>query len=136
MYKTVLFIWASICSTFLGAQAPDYKMTSMDEEFTIELVREEKTVKVIIQFAHPENYAHAVVERLMGEPSQFRQCVYIDLKTQKAKDGIIVVHDLHPSKFTDESLYRLRTVSLENIERVYSSLRLPPGKPVKVLTEN
>lgn len=134
MYRTIFFIWAMIGSVWVYAQTPEYKMTSMDEEFTMELVREEKVVKAIIRFAHPETYDHAVLERLMGAPSQFRQCSYIDLKT--IKDGIIVVSDLHPSKYADESLYRLRTISVENIERVYPALKLPAGKPLGAFTEN
>ena len=115
---------------------PDYKMTSMDEEFTIEVTREEKTVKVVLQFTNPDSYSHAVVERLMGTPSQFRQCSYIDFKSQKITDGQIITYDLHPSKTIEDSYYRLRTVSVENIERVYPSLRLPAGKAAKPVTEN
>ncbi|MBL0308833.1 MAG: hypothetical protein IPP77_03890 [Bacteroidetes bacterium] len=137
MFKGVICLFAAFSSIGMSAQIPDYKMTSTDEEFTIEVVREEKTVSVIIQFPHPENYHHVLVERLMGEPSQFRQCAYLDQKMlTTSENGAISVVDLHPSKTVDDSFYRLRTISIENIERVYPSLRLPSGKGVKTVSLN
>jgi hypothetical protein len=104
------------------SQAEDYKITSLDEEFTMEVSREKHEVKIILRFKDASQYSHAMIEKTDELKIEFRQCAYIDM--DEVKGGLIEKRDRFP-RIHSPSYYRLRTVTKEGIERTYPPVRLP-----------
>lgn len=96
----------------------------MDGEFTMQVARDNQEVKITIHFRDASQYSHATIEKTDELKNEFRQCAYIDLKDDNAKNGVIEKTDKYP-RFFSASFYRLRTVTKEGIERTYPPVRLP-----------
>lgn len=112
--------------SFPGSTAPseDYKLSSMDGEFTMQVSREEREVKIVVEFRDATQLSQVVVEKSDDIKNEFRQCAYIDLKTDLKKGNVAEKRDKY-SRIYSDSYYRLRTVTKEGIERAYPAVRLP-----------
>ena len=117
----VLFIFLS---NKILIHTEDYKISSVDGEFTLEVSREKQEVKILVVFRDATQFSHAVIEKSDDIKSEFRQCAYIDANTDVKIDGATEKKDKYPRVYSD-SFYRLRTVSKEGIERSYPAVRLP-----------
>lgn len=107
-----------------ATQTEDYKITSMDGEFTMEVSRDKQEVKVLLLFRDASQYNHALIEKADDVKNEFRQCGYVDLKSDPTPDGRVEKKDKYPRMYS-ASFYRIRTVSKEGIERTYPAVRLP-----------
>ena len=105
------------------------KEESQDGEFTVEIIREGTYVKFIFVFVEPKKYSHLTIEKNMQMEGSFRQCAYIDLK---ANNPAIVAKDKYPFSKYEDSYYRVRTVTVDQIERVYPPIRLPAATQLTI----
>ncbi len=96
----------------------------MDGEFTMEVSRENQEVRIIMRFRDVTQYSYVMVEKTDELKNEFRQCAYVDVDEENAKDGVIEKRDRYPRMY-NTSFYRLRTVTKEGIERTYPAVRLP-----------
>lgn len=118
---SVFFVFPPPNST---AQSEDYKISSIDGEFTMEVSRESQEVKILLHFRDATQYSYVLIEKTDEIKNEFRQCAYIDIDEEKTKDGLIEKRDKYPRLY-NASFYRLRTVTKEGIERTYPPVRLP-----------
>ena len=105
-------------------QTEDYKLSSVDGEFTMVVSRENQEVKILLHFREASQFSYVLIEKTDEIKNEFRQCAYIDIDEEKAKNDVIEKRDKYPRMY-NASFYRLRTVTKEGIERTYPSVRLP-----------
>ncbi len=96
----------------------------MDGEFTMQVSREDKEVKILLNFRDASQFSHALIEKSDDIKNEFRQCGYVDLKSEVNPNGDVAKKDKYP-RMHSASYYRLRIVSKEGIERTYPAVRLP-----------
>lgn len=97
------------------------KEESADGEYTVEMIREGNYIRFVFQFANVKQYSHLTIEKNQMAEGQFRQCAYVDLKGAGPFEG----KDKYPFSKYEDSYYRIRTVTADQIERVYPPIRLP-----------
>lgn len=123
-FRVLTFLFLLVCSICSKAQTEDYKLSSSDGEFAMEVSRENKAVKVSLHFTEARKYSHLFIEKSDDLKSEFRQCAYIDLREDAKSDGLVEKKDEYPRIYS-ASYYRIRTVTTEGIERTYPAVRLP-----------
>src|SRR3954470_21327853 len=124
--RAIAFALFTLLGTQAQAQSEDYKQSSLDGEFMMEVSRDKHEVKIVLHFTDATQYNHAMIEKTDELKSDFRQCAYVDLAEEKAT--AIEKRDRYPRVSTD-SYYRLRTVTKDGIVRTYPPVRLPAMKP-------
>ena len=123
--RIIICVLFSIWFVQTKAQSTDYKLSSLDGEFTMEVSRDQHEVKIAVQFTDAGQYDHAMIEKTDELKNEFRQCAYISLTEDKKP--VIEKRDKYP-RITTDSYYRLRTITKEGIERTYPPIRLPGTK--------
>jgi len=122
------FTLTILCAIYAaGIQAQDARVKSADNEFIMEIYREPTDVRLVFYFTDASKYSYLIIEKEEGD-GQFRQCAYIDLRTQDSYGGAIEAKDNYPTSPLNDCQYRVRTVTTDRIERIYPPLRLPAAK--------
>lgn len=112
----------------VDAQESSY--VSADSLVQMEVKRENKTILVSLFFQTTAALDRLIVERSVQSGTGFTLCKY--LKTNNSTSDVITLsfRDNYAS-YILEYYYRLKTISIDGVERSYPALRLPALIDVK-----
>lgn len=105
------------------ADGQEYVYVSSDSTVQMEVKRENKAIIVSLIFKRDSQLERLVIERSVQPTTGFTQCRY--LKTNNSAGEVITLsfRDNFAS-YIQEYYYRLKTISLDGIERSYPPLHL------------
>jgi len=119
---TFLVLFFMLIETSLRAQENVY--VSPDSTVRLEVKRENKTIVVALVYNPDDQLDKLIVERSLQSTGGFSQCRY--LKTNNSSSEIITINFRdNYANYISEYFYRLKSISIDGVERVYPALRLP-----------
>jgi predicted DNA-binding protein (MmcQ/YjbR family) len=140
--KIILAVAALLIGVSVHAQQPadnDYlqkinkelphKFKELKTGTTLEVIREQKVVKIYMLIDDLEQYEQILVERSDEQQMNYSQCKVIQIVKGKHKNNYIEVTDQYPLSPKMSNLYRIKTITADGIMRMY------PPVPIMTLEE-
>jgi hypothetical protein len=136
MAVIMLLIGATLC-----AQPPqDSNLQKMNKDLphkfkelktaaTLEVVREQKVVKIYMLIDDIEQYDQVMVERSDELQKNFSQCKVIQIEKGKYKNNYVELVDNYPLSPKMTNVYRIKTITADGIMRMY------PPVPIETQAE-
>ncbi len=123
----IFSVAALLLFTFSSAfsQSADYKLSSSDNEFSMQLFRESDGVDISLLFTKASQFEYISIEKSADAQNGFSQCKYIKFN-ESANDSVLIIkRDVYPLAASEDVYYRVKTVTKEGVTRAYPPVRLP-----------
>lgn len=104
-----------------------YRMTPVDSEFTMEVVRNKTQVEISLVFSDSLNFESIAIERKADFDHSFSQCKYITYDEVTKGGRSLKKIDRYPLPAAVDVYYRLKLVA-DGSMRTFPSIKLPGVK--------
>ncbi len=106
-----------------------HKFRELKTGTTLEVVREQKVVKIYMLIDDIEQYDQILVERSDEQQRNYSQCKAVQIDKGKFKNNYVELVDQYPLSPKMSNVYRIKTITSEGIMRMY------PPVPIVMLAE-
>ena len=108
-----------------------HKFKELRTGATLEVIREQKVVKIYMLIDDIDQYDQILVERSDEQQLNFSQCKVIQVTKGKYKNNYVELVDQYPLSPKMSNLYRIKTVTPEGIMRMYAPVPIVRAEDVK-----
>jgi|GEM_PF-2886651 len=109
-----------------------HKFKELKTGVTLEVVREQKVVKIYMLIDDIEQYDEILVERSDEQQQNFSQCKEIKIEKGKYKNNYVELTDNYPLSSRMNNAYRVKTITSEGIMRMYPPVPVTSEADAKV----